>query len=79
MLDEEIAKAECEKMQLTAKLEQFDLNEAKSKKEVEDIRTHNKKLEKELDASTIASSVAAKKKESSDERLMNIHGIEVYL
>lgn len=99
MWDEEIAKLECEKMQLTAKLEQFDLNAAKSRKELEDIRTHNKKLEKEMDTLTNASSVADKNKESqkgkniptqdinhsqnnstqSDERLMNIHGIEVYL
>lgn len=98
-MDEKIAEAEREKMRLTAALEQLNINEAESKKVVEDLRANVKKLKAENEAYLQAKSNAKKEKKleegtsiptleldssqenltQSDQRLMDIQGMEVYL
>lgn len=95
MLDEEIAKAEDEKKRLTTKLEQLNIDEAKSKKEEEDLRDYIKKMGAYIRSGSSAKkdkksektiSVATSELDSSqgnltqsDERLLDIQGIEVNL
>lgn len=95
ILDDEIDKAEREIMELVAKSGQLDMIEAESKKEAENLRAQIKMLETEAGANPGATyennSENGKNVETSelhglqdnltqsDKRLMDIHGIEVYL
>lgn len=74
-LDDEIAKAECDKMQLTTKLEQLDMNEAKSKKDIEELRAHVEKSEAEVEA--FLRTNARAKNDKNSKKVLNIQTPEL--
>lgn len=93
--DEEIAKAEHEKLQLVEKLGQIETNEAKFRKEIDDLHAQIEKMQAEVEAKGYPRTETVAKEEENvstveigssrenltqpREGLMGINGIEVYL